>query len=64
MEQIHEIIDATPQEMKGKHIDDFRPHTISVGRRINPDTRRWWMVYLMWQGEKEQHVVVMQGIIQ
>lgn len=64
MEQIHAIIDATPQEMKGKHIDDFRPRALSFGRRIDKETRRWWMVYLTWQGGKETYVVAKQGIIQ
>lgn len=64
IEQIHKIIDETPAEMKGKHIDDFRMHAISVGRKIDPYARRWWMVYLVWQGEKQNYVVAKQGIIQ
>lgn len=64
IEQINAIIDATPQEMKGKHIDEYRPRAISLGRRINQETRRWWMVYMVWVDNKEITVVARQGIIQ
>lgn len=64
IEQIHSIIAATPTEMKGRHIDEYRPRAISLGRRINHYTRRWWMVYMVWVDNKETTVVAQQGIIQ
>lgn len=63
MEQIQEFIQATPQEIKGKDIEYFRPSAVSMGRRLNPTTRQWFMVYLIWQGKNEQMVVACQGKI-
>ena len=64
LEQIHKIIDATPAEMKGKNINDYRPHAISRGYKVDPDTHKRLVVYLTWQGDIDTYVVAQDGIIQ
>ena len=65
LQQIQDIIDATPAKFKGRRIKEFEPRCLCMGRkRRNDCDRKMWTIFDVWGQEFACRVVVAGGIIQ
>ena len=64
MEQIREIIDATTPEMKGKSLDEYKMRAVAIGRKLDKNTRAWYIVYATYLYGRTRFFVAKRGIIQ
>ena len=64
MEQIQQMIYATPKEMRGQPLEKYQNRAVSIGRILDKQMRAWYMVYAMMVDGKVQHFIAKRGVIQ
>lgn len=64
MEQIREIIDATPAKMKGKSLDEYKARAVAIGRKLDKQARAWYIIYATYLWGRTVFFVAKRGVIQ
>lgn len=64
MEQIREIIDATPPDLKGQALEIIKARAVAIGRKLDKDAHAWNIVYAVPLYGRTVYCVSKRGIIQ